>query len=51
MNPPVPRLLLMCLALAFASVWLGCGPDLPEESTDFSELDEVPPCECSEDAE
>ena len=30
MSPPVPRVLLMCLALAFASAWLGCGPE--EES-------------------
>ena len=27
MTPPVPRVLLLCLALAFASVWLGRGAD------------------------
>ena len=32
MRPSAPRVLLMCLALAFASFWLGCGPDTFEES-------------------
>ena len=63
MTPSLPRVLLMCLALAFASVWLGgCGPDLtdgaddpwaPESldaellSPDPGELDHLP-CACGE---
>lgn len=55
MTPSLPRVLLMCLALAFASVWLGgCGPEPADdaESTDaellppdLAELDHLP-CAC-----
>ena len=31
MTPSPLRVCLMCLALAFASVWLGCGPEADEE--------------------
>lgn len=41
MSPPVPRVLLMCLALAFASAWLGCGPEEESELSDEG-------CECGE---
>ena len=38
MTPTLPRLLLMCLALAFASIWLGCGPEELEEEDASGEL-------------
>ena len=54
MTPSVPRVLLMCLALAFASFWLGCGPE-PTDGVDAwapdvdvdAELSELP-CACGE---
>jgi hypothetical protein len=60
MTPSLPRVLLMCLALAFASVWLGgCGPDVADgvDATDAellppdpSELDHLP-CACGEESD
>lgn len=42
MTPPLPRLLLMCLALAFASLWFGCGPEDAEEEDGVTSDDFVP---------
>ena len=56
MSPSVPRVLLMCLALAFASVWLGCGPDPADDEPEheLSGLDLLPieeGTDCGEDVE
>ena len=39
MTPSIPRVLLMCLALAFASAWLGCGPDLTDDAPGDAPID------------
>ncbi len=44
MTPSMPRVCLMCLALAFASVWLGCGPDLDGEEEFDGPADEGEVC-------
>lgn len=45
-----PRLLPMCLALVFASLWLGCGPEDADEDA-FAPPDDGQdlPCACGEE--
>jgi hypothetical protein len=50
----MPRVLLMCLALGFASIWLGCGPDLDDQEEDeglVPQDDEEPSVESELDCE